>query len=92
MMIYLYIRQTVVDYARWKEGFDVHFAVRQAGGAAREALVLRNLDDPFEIIMVLGWYDLAQAKLFTRSVSWQLAMEKMGVLGITEVMFLEEAV
>ena len=90
-MIYLHVRQTVSDHARWKEGFDVHFAARQAGGAAREALVLRNLNDPFEIIMVLGWNDLAQAKLFTKSVSWQLAMEEMGVLGVPEVTFLETA-
>jgi hypothetical protein len=66
MMIYLYGRQTVSDYARWQEGFGVHFSTRQAGGAAREALVLGNLNDPFEIIMVLGWYNLAQAKLFTQ--------------------------
>lgn len=92
MMIYLYVRQTVTDYARWKEGFDVHFSTRQAGGATREAWVLRNLQDPFEIIMVLGWNDLAQAKLFTESVSWQVALKKMGVVGVPDVMFLETAV
>ena len=46
MMIYLYVRQTIEDYARWKEGFDTHLAARQAGGATDEAFVLRNVDDP----------------------------------------------
>ena len=54
-----------------------------------EALVLRNVDDPHEIIVVLGWSDLAQARTFIQSVSWQVAMQKMGVLGLPEVRFLE---
>lgn len=91
-MIYLLLRQHIEDFARWKEGFDIHLAARQAGGATNETFVLRNVDDLYEIVVVLGWYDLAQAKLFTKSVSWQLAMEKMGVVGVPEVRFLETAV
>lgn len=89
MMIYLYIRQIVEDYARWKEGFDNHLATRQAGGATREALVLHNVDDPHEVIVLLGWRDLVQARLFAKSVSWQVALERMGVVGVPEVRFLE---
>jgi len=88
-MIYLYIRQTVENYAQWKEAFDNHLSARQAGGATREALVLRNMDDSHEIIVVLGWRDLAQARLYTKSVSWQMALQKMGVVGAPEVRFLE---
>jgi hypothetical protein len=89
MMIYLYVRQTVADYARWNEGFDNELATRQAGGATREALVMHNVDDPNEVIVLLGWCDLAQARLFTKSVSWQVALERMGVVGVPEVRFLE---
>ena len=89
MMVYLYVRQTVADYARWKEGFDTHLAARQAGGATAEAFVLRNVDDPHEIIVLLGWRDLKQAMLFTESVSLQLALQQMGVVGVPEVRFLE---
>jgi hypothetical protein len=91
-MIYLYVRQTVGDYARWKEGFDNHLAARQAGGATYEALVLRNVDDPEEIIVILGWCDLRQARMFSQSVSLEMAMRKMGVVGMPEVRFLETAV
>ena len=92
MMIYLYVRHTVVSYAKWKEGFDNHLAARQAGGATHEALVLRNVDDPHEIIVVLGWCDLTQARLFTKSVSWQINLQKMGVASSPEVRFLEGVV
>lgn len=91
MTIYLYIRQTVTDYALWKERFDNHLAARQAGGATHEALVLRNVDNPQEVIVVLGWCNLAQARLFTKSVSWQMIMEQMGGTGVPEVCFLETA-
>ena len=86
-MIYLTIRQRVGEYARWKEAFDNHLAARQAGGATHEALVLRNVDDPHEIIVVLGWHDLAQARMFMQSVSWQMALRTMGVIGSPEVLF-----
>jgi hypothetical protein len=54
-------------------------------------LVLRNSDNPQEVIVVLGWRNLTQARLFTKSVSWQMAMEQMGVAGVPEVCFLEAA-
>jgi hypothetical protein len=88
MMIYLYLRQTATDYARWKEGFDTHLSARQAGGATGDSMVLRNVDDPYELIVILGWHDLHQARTFSQSVSLQLALQKMGVVDVPEVRFL----
>jgi len=51
--------------------------------------VLRDVEHPNEITTVLGWRDLAQARLFTESVSWQVGLERMGVVGVPEVRFLE---
>lgn len=89
-MIYLYIRQTVSNSGRWKEAFDIHFAARQAGGAMREMLVLCNVDDLYEIVLILGWRNLAQAQLFIQSVSWQMAQQQMGVVEVLSVQFLAE--
>jgi hypothetical protein len=89
MMIYLCVWQTVGDYARWKEAFDNHLAARQAGGATADALILRNIDESQEIVVLLGWSDLVQARLFIKSVSWQMALQKMRVVGVPEVSFLE---
>jgi hypothetical protein len=91
-MTYLYLRQTIVEYARWKEGFDTHLAARQAGGASDHALVLRNVDNPNEITVLLGWHDVATARTFSQSVSLQAAMKQMGVVGLPEVRFLEACV
>ena len=87
-MIYLYVGQTIEDYARWKEGFDTHLSARQAGGATGDSMVLRNVDDPHELIVILGWHDLHQARTFSQSVSLQLALQKMGVVDVPEVRFL----
>jgi hypothetical protein len=48
-----------------------------------------NADALSEFVVVLGWRDLVQARLFTKSVSWQRAMQQMGVAGGPEVCFLE---
>ena len=77
-------------YAQWKEGFDKHYSAREAGGATCAVLVLRDLEHPNEVIVVLGWHDLAQARLYAKSVSWQAAREQMGVVGVPEVRFLED--
>lgn len=88
-MIYLLMWHRVVDYARWKEAFDTHLAARQAGGATHETLILRNVDEPTEVIVLLSWRDLAQARLFIQSVSWQMMKHQMGDEESLEVCFLE---
>jgi hypothetical protein len=51
--------------------------------------VLRNADNPSEIVVILGWRNLAQARLFIQSLSWQQALKHMGTVGLPEVRFLE---
>lgn len=90
-MIYIYVRHRVEDYARWREGYDNHAAARQASGASDEAYVMRNIDDPNEITIILGWSDLEQARAFTQSASLKEAMQKAGVTSMPEIRFLEPA-
>jgi hypothetical protein len=90
-MIYLFLRQNVENYARWKEGFDIHAAARQVAGATDEAYVMRNVDAPNEISVILGWSDLKKARAFTQSTSLKESMQKAGVVGSPEVRFLEAA-
>ena len=52
--------------------------------------MLRNVDTPHEIVVVLGWRDLHQARTFSQSLSLQMAMKKMGVVGVPEVCFVED--
>jgi quinol monooxygenase YgiN len=90
-MIYIYVRQTVEDYARWREGFDKHASARQAGGATDEVYVMQNVDDPNDITAILGWSDVEKAQAFTQSPDLKEAMQKAGVTGPPEIRFLETA-
>jgi hypothetical protein len=90
-VVYIYVRHSVEDYARWREGYDNHAAARQAGGATDEAYVARNVDDPNDITIMLGWSDLGKARAFTQSASLKEAMQKAGVTGPPEIRFLENA-
>jgi heme-degrading monooxygenase HmoA len=90
-MVYIHVRHRVEDYARWREGFDRHIPAREAGGATDEVLILRDVDDPNEIVVIVGWRDLAQARAFAQSASLKEAMQKSGVAGPPEVRFLQAA-
>ena len=68
-MVYIYVRQSVEDYAKWREGYDNHAAARQAGGGTDEAYVMRDVDDSNNVTVILGWSDLEKAKAFTQSAS-----------------------
>jgi hypothetical protein len=60
-MPYLLVRLKVADFARWKRVFDSHAeAQRQAG--MRVERVLRNLDDPNEVVTWFAVTDLAKAQ------------------------------
>ena len=90
-MVYIHVRHNVEDYAKWKEGFDTHAAARQAAGATDETYVMRNVDDPNDITVIISWSDLEKARSFTKSASLKEAMQKAGVIGQPEVRFLEAA-
>lgn len=90
-MVYIYVRQSVEDYAKWREVYDNHAAARQASGATDEANVMRDVGDPNNITVILGWSDLEKAKAFTQSASLKEAMQKAGLSGPPEIRFLEAA-
>jgi hypothetical protein len=50
---------------------------------------MRNVDDPKDVTVILGWSDLEKARAFTQSVSLKEAMQKAGVTGPPEIRFLE---
>jgi quinol monooxygenase YgiN len=90
-VVYIYVRQSVEDYARWREGYDNHAPARQAGGATDEAYVMRNVDDPNDVTVILGWSDLEKARAFTQSASLKEAMQNAGVISPPQIRFLEAA-
>jgi hypothetical protein len=88
-MVYIHVRHQIENYALWREGFDNHAPAREAGGATDEVLVLRNVEDPNDITVILGWSDLDKARTFIHSVSLRGAMQNAGVTNDPEVRILE---
>jgi len=90
-MTYIYVHHTVEDYAAWRKGFDDHASARQAAGATEEAYIMQTVDNPNEIIAILGWSDVEKAKAFVQLPELKAAMEKAGVTSPPEIRFLSAA-
>jgi heme-degrading monooxygenase HmoA len=87
-MIHMLIRHKVADFAKWKPVYDAHASARQSAGLKEEHL-LRNADDPNEVILLFSAQDLDKAKAFAASDDLRQAMQKAGVSDKPDVYFLE---
>jgi hypothetical protein len=87
-MAYIHARQTVENYEKWKAVFDAGAPMRQAAGATHEVYIMRNADNPNELVIILGWSDLDQARQFAAAPELKEAGQKAGVIGAPDVLFL----
>jgi len=90
-MPYILVRHKVENYDSWKEGFDAHAEARKAAGSTGTNYLMRNADDPNEVVAILEWNDLDQARAFTQDPALKEAMQKAGVTGPPEITFLDAA-
>ena len=60
-MNYILIRHKIADFGKWKAAYDAHGSVRAAAGLKEECL-LRNIDNPNEVILLFGAQDLNKRK------------------------------
>jgi len=88
-MMHMLIRHKVADFAKWKPVYDAHEPSRQNAGLKEEHL-LRNADDPNEVILFFSTEDLDKAKAFTASDDLRQAMQKAGVSDKPDVYFLKD--
>jgi hypothetical protein len=90
-MIYLNVRHTVADYAKWREGFDAHEAARRAAGATGVKQVYRDLENPSAITVILEWDNAEKARQFAQDPVLAEVMKNSGITGAPEVRFLNRA-
>jgi hypothetical protein len=88
-MMHMLIRHKVADFAKWKPIYDAHASARQNAGLKEEHL-LRNADDPNEVILFFSTENLDKAKAFTASDDLRQAMQKAGVSDKPDVYFLTD--
>ncbi len=88
-MTYLLFKTRVKDFGKWKESFEsVRERRREAG--ITEKYILRGVEDRDEAILLLEVKDIARAKTYIESPFLRDVMEKGGVLGKPEFLFLDE--
>jgi len=87
-MTYLLIRHRVADFATWKPAFDAHATARATAGLT-DVDLLRDLDDPNQIVHLFEVSDLQKAKEFSNSSSLREVMQAAGVIDQPDLYFLE---
>ena len=88
-MPYMLVRANVEDYEKWKPGFDEHSTSREENGS-KGGRLFRTADDPNEVVILLEWDNLENARQFTQSEDLREAMQRHGVVGQPDMYFLEE--
>lgn len=86
-MTHLLVRHNVADFAKWKPVYDAHLAARQKAGL-QEKNLLRSVDNPNEVVLLFEAEDLKKAQAFTESSDLREAMQKAGVVGKPDILFL----
>ena len=89
-MPYLLVRQKARDYEQWKSVFDAHGLTRQANGS-RGGQLFRDASDPNEVIMLLEWDVLENARQFAQSEEWRDVTQRAGVVEHSTICFLKDA-
>jgi hypothetical protein len=88
-MNYILIRHEVTDFSKWKSAYDAHAGARQSAGLKQEKL-LRNTDNPNEVVLLFSAHDLNKAKQFAASDDLRQRMQQAGVSDKPDVYFLSD--
>ncbi|MCB9169963.1 MAG: cyclase [Flavobacteriales bacterium] len=86
-MEHLLIRHKVADFKKWKEGYDGDLSHRQKAGLKEEKL-MRNADNPNDVLILFEVADRQRAEAFAKSPELKSTMEKYGVQGAPDAVFL----
>src|SRR5438093_13666506 len=86
IMNYVLIRHKVADLAKWKPAYDAHGSARAIAGLKEERL-LRNIDNPNEVVLLFSAQDLNNAIQFVVSDDLCQRMQQVGVTDRTDIWF-----
>ena len=86
-MIFMFVRHKVAGFDNWKRVFDSHAIAQQKSGLRVEK-VLRNLDDPTEVVLWFEVTDLEKARAFVNSPEVPDARQQSGVVDDPDIYFL----
>ena len=72
------VHQQITDFERWKEVFD-RLGPARAAASCRATTVLRNREDPHEVVVLFEFEDLAKAREHMTSPELRAAWQAAGV-------------
>jgi hypothetical protein len=81
-MPYLLVRHKVADFSKWKPVYDDHLPARQKAGL-KKVYLLRNIDDPHEVVLLFEAEDVQRARDFAASADLRETMQQSGVVDRT---------
>lgn len=87
-MAYMLVRHKVEDFRVWKDTYDGHLPARDAAGL-REVHLLRNLDDPHEVVILFEASDIEKARAFAASEDLRRTMQNAGVIDQPDIYYLD---
>jgi len=83
------IRHKIKDYDKWAPGFHAHADVRKETGELSYH-IYRDIDDPYQVILVFEMADLDKAREFSWSEDLKKAMRAAGIESLPEISFFDE--
>lgn len=89
MSDYMLVRHKVKDFSAWKPIYDGNLPMRKEYGI-KEKYLTHGDSDPNEVVVLFEAADLGRAKAFAESDDLHKVMEKAGVIGKPDIMFLHE--
>jgi hypothetical protein len=90
-MIYVSVRHTVADYAKWRPVFDAVQHDIPASGATGAGQVFRDQANPNDITVLHEWDNAENAQKFFHNPALAETMKTAGVIGMPEIRFLNRA-
>lgn len=83
------LRHDVIDYSRWRTGFNEHIKEAPKHGFTA-VTVLRDKTNTNSVTVMLQAQDLKAAKAFLSSDDLRIIMKKEGVIGKPEISYLSD--
>ncbi len=88
-MSYMLVHFKIQDLSRWKTAFNDARDMRKDAGE-KSYHIFKSTDDKNEMIVIQEWESTSKAKKFARSKELRKCMEKAGIVGRPDMLFLEE--
>ena len=89
-MAYMFVRHGVQDYEAWKSVFDSVGDLRRRSGE-KSYQILRQENGSNKLVALFEWDSLDNARKYAASPELKEAMQRAGVTGKPEILFMEEA-